>query len=153
MSIFPIFKTKPFFTDSEKELIVDAIRNAELKTSGEVRVYIESKNPLVSQLERAKEVFYDLKMDKTKDRNAVLIYLAVKHKEVAIFADEGIYSLCGTKFWNDEVKKMISDFEKTNIVKGIKECVTDIGNTLKEKFPYNEVHDKNELPDEIVFGK
>ena len=153
MSIFPFFKTKPFFTDAEKLRMVDAIRHAELNTSGEMRVYIESKNPYVNPIERAKEVFYDLKMDKTDDRNAVLLYIAMKHKEMAIFADEGIYTLCGKEYWNNTVKTLIQNFEKKDMVHGIEQCILHVGEALIEKFPHQPTNDKNELPDEIVFGK
>ena len=153
MSIFPIFKTKPFFNEAEKLRMVDAIRHAELNTSGEMRVYVESKNPYVNPIERAKEVFYDLKMDKTDDRNAVLLYMAMKHKEIAIFADEGIYTLCGKEYWNDTVKTLIQNFERKDMVHGIEDCIQHIGEALKEKFPHIPSTDKNELPDEIVFGK
>ena len=153
MSIFPIFKTKPFFNDAEKLRMVDAIRQAELNTSGEMRVYVESKNPYVNPIMRAKEVFYDLRMDKTADSNAVLLYIAMKHKEIALFADEGIYTLCGKEYWNNTVKTLIKNFEKSDMVLGIEECIHHVGEALKEKFPHQAAHDKNELPDEIVFGK
>jgi uncharacterized membrane protein len=153
MSIFSIFKATPFFTDVEKEKVVSAIRTAELQTSGEIRVYVESKNPYVNTMDRAKEVFYDLKMDKTENRNAVLIYVATKHKEIAVFGDEGIYAKCGEQYWYDVMHIMISTFSKNEIVEGLKVCVHSIGEALKEKFPYMDKLDKNELPDEIVFGK
>ena len=153
MNIFPFFKSKPFFTDAEKNRIVNAIVNAEKQTSGEVRIYVESKNSLVSTMDRAGEVFYNLKMDKTDSRNAVLLYMATKHKEIALFADEGIFKACGTDYWNSIVKNIIRDFKKEAIVTGIEKCILSIGEALKEKFPYDKVSDKNELPDNIIFGK
>jgi len=60
VSIFPLFKKKEFFSASEKEQIVEAIRMAEKETSGEVRVYVESKNAFVDPIDRAKEIFYKL---------------------------------------------------------------------------------------------
>jgi uncharacterized membrane protein len=132
---------------------VQAIRNAEKETSGEVRVYVESRNPFVNVMDRASEIFFKLKMEKTDDRNAVLLYIAIKDKELALFGDEGIYKKVGAAYWDSEVKSMIAHFSKDNISNGIEQCVQHIGQTLKEKFPYNSVTDKNELPDEIVFGK
>jgi uncharacterized membrane protein len=153
MSIFPLFKKPDFFTDEEKLRIVDAIRAAEQQTSGEVRVYIESKNVYVDPIDRAAEVFYDLKMDKTDNRNAVLLYIAMKHKQLALFGDEGIYNATGAAYWNNAVKEMIANFSSHHEVDGIVNCIHTIGQTLKEKFPFDRVTDKNELPDEIVFGK
>lgn len=153
MSIFPFFKKVPFFNDEEKQRMVAAIREAELKTSGEVRVYIESKNAYVDPMDRAAEVFYNLKMDKTDDRNAVLLYIAMKDKQLVLFGDEGIYKATGPDYWNNAVKEMIANFTKDDIVGGIVQCILAIGQTLHEKFPYNKDDDKNELPDEIIFGK
>jgi uncharacterized membrane protein len=153
MSIFPLFKKAEYFTAEEKLRIVDAIRAAEQQTSGEVRVYIESKNAYVDPMDRAAEVFYDLKMDKTDNRNAVLLYIAMKDKQLALFGDEGIYNATGATYWNDAVKEMIANISAQHITEGIVNCIHNIGQTLKEKFPFDRVTDKNELPDEIVFGK
>jgi uncharacterized membrane protein len=153
VGIFPLFKKAPFFTEAEKLRIVEAIRAAELHTSGEIRVYVESKNMYVDPMDRAAEVFYDLKMDKTADRNAVLLYIAMIHKELVLFGDEGIYNQVGELFWSNAVKNIIAQFKGENICDGIVKCIDTIGKTLQEKFPYNSVTDKNELPDDIVFGK
>jgi uncharacterized membrane protein len=92
-------------------------------------------------------------MDKTDDRNAVLLYVAMKDKQLVLFGDEGIYNATGPDFWNNAVKEMISNFTKEDVVGGIIQCILAVGKTLHEKFPYNKDEDKNELPDEIVFGK
>jgi len=152
MGIFPFFKKREFFSAKDKEQIVEAIRLAEKETSGEIRIYVESKNPFVDAIDRAAEIFFKLKMQETDHRNAVLLYIAMDHHELALFADEGIYQRAGKAYWDDEVKKMLSQFTKDNISNGIAQCVKEIGETLKEKFPYIPTEDKNELPDEIVFG-
>ncbi len=153
MGLFPFFKKKAFFTADEQLRIVDAIRSCEKQTSGEIRVFVESKNPLMDPVERAKEVFFNLKMQETEHRNGVLLYMATKHKEVALFGDEGIYKAAGADYWNSEVRRMISRFKNEQIVDGVVKCVREVGETLKEKFPYIPTEDKNELPDDIVFGK
>ncbi len=154
MGIFSfLHKPKDFFSAKDKEQIVQAIRNAERETSGEIRVYVESRNPLMNVMERAAEIFFNLKMEQTDDRNAVLLYIAMKDKELALFGDEGIYKRVGADYWNSEVKSMISQFSKENISNGIEQCIQHIGQTLKEKFPYDATADRNELPDDIVFGK
>ncbi len=153
MGIFPFFKKKPFFTIREQEQIVEAIRNAEQQTSGEIRLYIEHKNPLVSTLERAAAIFFQLQMEKTLQRNGVLIYLATTHKEIALFADEGIYKVMGQTYWDKEVALMLEKFIQHQQCEGLVRCIHDIGQVLKEKFPYDANGDKNELPDDIIFGK
>ncbi|HET6722700.1 MAG TPA: TPM domain-containing protein [Chitinophagaceae bacterium] len=153
MSLFSLFRKKDFFSEEEKQQIIEAVRNAERMTSGEVRVFVENRCSYMDALDRAKEVFAELKMYETHDRNAVLMYVALKDKQLAIFGDEGIHSKLGNEYWNTEVKKMIDNFNKENYAEGIKQVVEDIGEALTQLFPYNNDTDKNELPDDIVFGK
>ncbi|UEG51261.1 TPM domain-containing protein [Ferruginibacter lapsinanis] len=153
MGLFPLFKKKDFFSAQDKEQIVEAIRLSEKQTSGEIRVYVESKNPFMDPIDRAAEIFFELKMQETEHRNAVLLYIAMGHKQLALFADEGIYQKVGAEYWDNAVKNMIAAFTKENISNGIEQCIKQIGETLKEKFPYEASADKNELPDDIVFGK
>ncbi|CAN5581950.1 TPM domain-containing protein [soil metagenome] len=152
MGIFPFFKKKTFFSEEEKARIVQAIQVAETETSGEIRVYVESKNPFVDPLERAGEVFFKLKMQETDDRNAVLLYIAIKDHELALFGDEGIYKKVGAEYWDKAVKNMIAEISGNHLVAGMEQCILQIGQTLKESFPYQATTDKNELPDDIVFG-
>lgn len=144
-------KKKEFFTPEEKSRMVEAIQKAEKHTSGEVRVFVESKCKYVDPVDRAKEIFVNLKMHNTKDRNAVLLYIALDDHQLALFADEGIYQRLGREYWNKEVKKIISAFTKNDYAGGICLVVEDIGDALKAEFPY-EALDKNELPDDIIFG-
>ncbi len=153
MRIFPWQKQKEFFRPEEKERIVDAVRNAERMTSGEVRVFIESRCKYVDALDRAKEIFFNLKMDKTDDRNGVLLYVALKDRQLAVFGDEGIHQRVGSEYWDREVRSLIKNFNKDDYAEGIRECIIDIGEALHKHFPYNNDTDKNELPDDIVFGR
>ena len=153
MNIFPWKKKREFFTDEERRLIVDAIQNAEGMTSGEVRLFVESKCSYMDAIDRATELFFQLQMQKTVDRNAVLVYVAMKDRQLAVFGDEGIHKKVGNAYWQNEVQKMISNFNRENYAEGLKEIILDIGEALTKHFPYNNDTDKNELPDDIVFGK
>jgi len=154
VGIFSIFRKKDdFFSAAEQSRIVESIRHAEKRTSGEIRVYIEPKNPLVDPLERAALIFYKLKMEQTDHRNGVLLYIASKHKELALYGDKGIHEKVGSAYWEKEVQAMLQHFRDNNLVDGMINCITHIGETLSEKFPYIATEDKNELPDDIVFGK
>ena len=151
--MFSFFKKKSFFSDDEKKQIADAIHNAERRTSGEVRVFIESRCRYVDPLDRAAEVFFNLRMNETKDRNAVLLYIAMKDRQLAVFGDEGIHKRVGTDYWNKEVNLLINEFNTAHYGDGISQCVRDIGEALHQHFPFNNDTDKNELPDDIIFGK
>ena len=149
----PLFRRKEFFTDEEKQTIVDAVRSAEQRTSGEVRVFVESRCRYVNAIDRAVEIFENLKMQQTEQRNATLVYVAIKDRQLAVFGDEGIHQKVGNEYWANEVMKMINAFNHDNIAEGIRQCVLNIGEALALHFPYNRTTDKNELPDDIVFGK
>jgi uncharacterized membrane protein len=151
VALFSFSKKKEYFTPAQQQRMVEAIKEAEKNTSGEVRVFVESKCKFVDPVDRAKEIFFSLKMDDTKDRNAVLLYLALGDHQLALFADEGIYQRLGAEYWHAEVKKIIAAFTKNDYTGGICSVVEDIGEALKQQFPYERT-DKNELPDEIIFG-
>lgn len=91
----PFLKRKEFFTGEEKAKMIEAIRVAEKRTSGEIRIFVESRCRYVDPLDRASELFWSLQMDHTLDHNAVLIYLAMKDHQVAIYADKGIHEKVG----------------------------------------------------------
>lgn len=151
--MWSLFKKKPFFTSEENQKIVAAIRDAEMQTSGELRVFVEGRCKYVDPLDRAAELFRKLEMDKTEYRNGVLFYLAIKDRQLAIFADEGIHKAAGAEHWKNVVKQIVSVFSKDLITEGIIIAVNKIGQALKDHFPYDRQVDKNELPDEIIFGK
>jgi uncharacterized membrane protein len=150
--MFPFSKKKKLLSTEEDKIVLEAIRQAEALTSGEIRVYMESRNPLMDTLERAAVIFRQLEMEKTHHRNGVLIYLAIKDRELAIFADQGIHEQVGSDYWKKEIAIMLEHFKKHEPAKGLVHCIHDIGKVLQEKFPYIPGEDKNELPDEIIFG-
>ena len=132
---------------------MEAIQKAERRTSGEVRLFVESKCKYVDALDRAKEIFLQLQMDKTAQRNATLIYIAVDDHQAAVLGDEGIHQKVGEQYWKNVVDKMIQCFRQEKLVDGICTAIADLGEALYDHFPYNQETDKNELPDEIIFGK
>ena len=134
--MFSFFKKKDFFTAEEQQLIIEAIHNAERMTSGEVRVFVESKCSYMDAIDRAAELFFQLEMQKTDDRNAVLVYVAMKDRQLAVFGDEGIHKKVGNEYWNNEVQKMISNFNRENYAAGISEVVKDIGDSVDKKFSF-----------------
>lgn len=146
-------KKKLFFSNEDNHLIVKAIRQAEKSTSGEVRVFVESRCSWMNAKDRASEIFFQLKMEQTEQRNAVIVYIAMKDRQLAVFGDEGIHQKVGLEYWNRLVEEMLLSFNINNYGIGIAECVIQIGDALKSNFPYDSGTDRNELPDEIVFGR
>lgn len=107
MSIFP-FSKKELLTEAEKQQLVQAIRDSERLTSGEIRLYVESRCKYVSPMERAKEIFRQLGMEKTKRRNGVILYIALKDRQFAILGDRGIHEKVGSAFWVKEAELLVS---------------------------------------------
>jgi uncharacterized membrane protein len=144
---------KPLFTDEQQQQIVSAIQAAEQLTSGEIRVYVESRCRYVNPLHRAAEIFAGLNMEKTAARNGVLVYVALKDRQMALFGDQGINQKVGAAFWNQQVRNILGHFYKAEYAAGIAKVVTEIGAALQTHFPYDKGTDRNELPDDIVFGR
>ncbi len=149
---FPL-KRRGFFTSEENTLVVEAIRRAEQKTSGEIRVYVESHCRFVDPLDRAAELFWTLKMDHTALHNAVLVYVAMKDHQFAVYADKGIYEKLGKSFWEQEVQAMGKHFRENHYIEALMHVILDVGKALHEHFPYDGKTDRNELPDDIIFGR
>ena len=106
MPFMPWFTKRPALPEAEQEMIINAIRASEKKTSGEIRVYFESRCRYVDPMDRAMQIFYKLEMDKTANHNAVLVYVAMLDRQMAIYADKGIYEKTGEILWNDAVNLM-----------------------------------------------
>ena len=149
----PFFRRKDFFSETEKQLIVSSIQAAEKQTSGEIRVFVESRCKYVDPLDRAAEIFAGLKMEETAARNGVLVYVAIRDRQLALLGDKGIHEKVGAEFWNKEVKLILSHFNRADYAAGIAHVVEEIGEALRTHFPYDKDGDINELPDDIVFGK
>jgi len=144
-------KASSFFTKSEKNVILEAIKEAEKNTSGEIRVHIENRCK-EDVLDRAAWIFKKLGMERTRERNGVLFYLAVKDRKFAIIGDAGINSKVPEGFWNQIKEIMEKNFIEGRFTEGLSEGIKMAGEKLKEYFPYNK-GDINELSDEISFDK
>jgi len=140
------------FSKRDKEKIKAAIEEAELNTSGEIRVHLENHCKAKNVLDRAAQVFADLNMHKTDARNGVLIYMAVVDHKFAIIGDGGINAQVEEDFWDITKEKMVKHFKQGDMTQGIVEGILCAGERLKKFFPY-QTDDKNELSDDISFGK
>ncbi len=130
----------------------EAIANAEKKTSGEIKLFIEKRNPLMDVVERASDIFHTLQMQKTEYRNAVLIYLAYKDHEFALFGDKGIFEKYSQNQWQDLCDKTDEILASGQLNHGLEFAIDHVGKWLSVQFPPREGEGHNELPDEIVFG-
>jgi uncharacterized membrane protein len=133
----------------EDRRVVEAIKQAELNTSGEIKVHIENRCKGNVE-ERSLVVFDKLKLNETRLRNGVLIYIAVKDHKFAILGDEGINNVVEDGFWNDVKDLMAAAFKEGRFAEGLEQGIQRCGEKLKAYFPYQS-DDINEIPDDISY--
>jgi uncharacterized membrane protein len=143
-------KVEDFLSKHDEGEIVEAIRIAEKNTSGEIRVHLEKKTS-IAPIDRAMEVFHELKMTETKDRNGVIIYVAVKSKHFAIYGDQGINEKVAPYFWNSTKDIMLNHFKNGKNKQALVDGILKAGEQLKQHFPYQD-DDVDELSNEISKG-
>ncbi|MBI4394823.1 MAG: TPM domain-containing protein [Candidatus Omnitrophica bacterium] len=138
---------KLFFTSEERSRVVEAIRSAEAKTSGEIRVHLErcSRGEVVGH---ARKMFERLGMTNTKNRNGILIYFSIADHTFAVLGDQGIHERVGDQFWKDVAFEIQNAFSRGEFLEGLIAGIHQIGESLKIYFP-RESGDINELPDEV----
>lgn len=136
----------------ELHTISIAIRNAENHTSGEIRVCV-ARRCKDDPLEAAFRKFHQLKMNETRLRNGVLIFVAPADHKAAIYGDQEIENVTNNSdFWNNVLEEMLSFFKEGEIMEGICRAVDKVGQLIKSQFPVSE-NDENELSDEVVIDE
>jgi len=140
---------RKILNNEEDRRVVEAIQQAERNTSGQIKVHIENFCHINVE-RRSLMVFKHLKMNKTKQRNGVLIYLAVKDHKFAILGDEGINKVVGDDFWNDVKDLMMSHFKEGRFAEGLEQGIQRCGEKLKAYFPHQN-DNTNEIADEISY--
>jgi uncharacterized membrane protein len=144
-------RTHRFLREVEHDRIVNAIKEAESKTSGQIRIFLQRGKFEEDALERAQKKFVQLGMEQTRERNAVLIFVAPRAQKFAVVGDEGVHKKCGEQFWQDLVARMRGHFLRENFTEALLEAITATGKLLGRYFPKTGAS-TNELPDEIVEG-
>jgi uncharacterized membrane protein len=142
-------RTKEFLSKLEHDRIVGAIREAEAKTSGQIRVYIQRGKMSVDPLIAAQKKFYRLGMHKTRERNAVLIFVAPRAHKFAVIGDKAIHEKCGQEFWQRLVDSMRAHFQGEKFSRALAEAIEETGKALGAHFP-RRPNGGNELPDDII---
>ena len=143
-------KLEDFLTRQEETEIIDAIRQSEKNTSGEIRVHLEARSNM-DVFERAAVVFDFLHMNNTKLSNGVLIYVAVEDRTLVIMGDKGINEVVTPDFWESTKDVIIEHFKPGDVKQGLVDGILMAGEQLKQHFPYGG-GDRNELPDNISVG-
>jgi uncharacterized membrane protein len=140
-------KTDEFRKHLHDDQIVAAIRDAEMKTSGEIRVFLSHKE-VDDAVAAAQVAFVHLGMTKTRERNGVLIFVAPRSHKFAVIGDEGVHKHCGDEFWRQMADEMSGQFKSSEFTQGIVHAVRKAGDLLAQHFP-RQPDDRNELPDRV----
>jgi uncharacterized membrane protein len=144
-------RTHKFIRQLEHDRIVNAIKAAEAKTSGQIRVFLQRGMFEEDPLLRAQQKFVQLGMQKTKERNGVLIFVAPRAQKFAVIGDDGVHAKCGDRFWQELVGRMREHFLREDFTDALVEAIESTGQLLAQHFPKTGPS-ANELPDEIVEG-
>lgn len=142
-------RTKEFLSQLDHDRIVQAIRDAEAKTSGQIRVYIQRGELKNDPLMIAQKRFHRLGMHKTPERNAVLIFVAPRAHKFAVVGDKAIHEKCGEQFWQQLVEGMRAHFRNERFSDAIVHAIAEAGNALTTHFP-ERATSGNKLPDDVV---
>jgi uncharacterized membrane protein len=142
-------RTQEFLSKLEHDQIVAAIREAEAKTSGEIRVFIQRGKLNRDPLPAAQKKFHQLRMHRTLERNAVLIFVAPRTHQFAVVGDKAIHDKCGDEFWQRVVDGMRTHFQSEKFSHALVEAIKEIGKLLAAHFPKT-LGNANELPDQII---
>jgi uncharacterized membrane protein len=143
-------RTRTFVQQLEHDRIVEAIGEAEKKTSGEIRVYIK-RGDIPDPVAAARAQFEKLGMTATEQRNGILIFVAPRSQKFAVIGDDGIHQRCGDQFWHELVDSMQQFFRAQNFTDAVVHAIVRTGELLAREFP-RLANDRNELPDAVEEG-
>jgi uncharacterized membrane protein len=116
------------------ERVLAAIRSAEMKTSGEIRVLIE-RHKAPDPVATAQAYFNRLGMAKSPHRNGVLILVAPRSRSFAVIGDSGVHEKCGDAFWSELAEAMGARFRQGNFTEGLVHGIERAGDALAKSFP------------------
>jgi uncharacterized membrane protein len=125
---------KEFKKHLHHEDVVAAIQQAEKKTSGRIRVVVSHKH-VETPVAEAQREFLRLGMDKSPQRNGVLIFVAPRAHKFAVIGDKAVHEKCGDEFWQKLAAAMTDYFRKSQFTAGIIHGVQQAGELLAEHFP------------------
>jgi len=136
-----------FLSDADLNAIASAVRQAEARTSAELRVHLDHTCK-TEPVPRAIKIFERLGMHKTAARNGVLIYISVADHKLAVIGDKGIHERVGEAYWREIVDAVRQHLRAQRSRQGLEQAIVEVGKTLGHHFP-RRPGDTNELPDEV----
>src|ERR1700751_3096071 len=142
-------RTREFLSKVEHDRIVQAIREVESKTSGEIRIFVQRGKLNADPLVAAQKKFHHLRMHTKRERNAVLIFVAPRAHKFAVVGDKAIHEKCGDEFWQRIVDGMRAHFKNEKFSHALVDAIKEIGKVLAAHFPRG-LGNANELADDVL---
>ena len=135
----------------DTERVREAIRRAEKRTSGEIRVSVSSV--FWGDVRKAAEkAFVRMNMTATRERNAVLFFVVPARRKFVVLGDSGIHAKVGQDFWHEIVRIVSEKFREGDFTEGLVRGIAAAGEQLAAHFPFDAATDTNELPDDVDNG-
>ncbi len=125
---------RAFSKHLQHDRIVAAIRDSELRTTGEIRVSISPKH-IDDAVSAARQEFVRLGLNRSPERNNVLIFVAPRARQFAVIGDAAVHAKCGEEFWRQLADAMSGYFRKSEFTPGILHGVQKAGELLAAHFP------------------
>ena len=142
---------RAFLSEEDLAAIAGAVRQAEARTSAEVRVHLDHTCE-EDALQRAVKIFERLGMHRTAERHGVLIYVSVTDRKLAVIGDAGIHERVGEAYWRELVDAVRDRLRQQRSREGLIHAVEQVGETLSRHFP-RRPDDVNELSDDVSVGR
>jgi uncharacterized membrane protein len=130
-----VMKPRHFLSALDHDAVVAAIRDAEKKTTGRIHVFV-SHHKTTDPVAAARKHFLRMKMDRTRHRNGVLIFVSPKSHRFAVIGDQGVHEKCGDEFWTRVAAAMTEHFKAEKLTDGLLHAISKAGELLAEKFPH-----------------
>ncbi len=136
-----------FLSEADLEAVARAVSEAEAATSGEIRVHLDARCP-GDPMARAVQVFERLGMHRTAARNAVLVYVAIDDRKLAVIGDVGVHARVTDDYWERLKERLVTEFREGRPRAGLTAVVREVGDLLRQHFPRGP-DDRNELSDQV----
>ncbi len=140
-----------FLSEAETAAVHAAIGTAEQSTSAEVKVVL-ARHCWGDIKTKARKIFGELGLDRTEQRNCVLLLLIVSNHEFLVYGDQGIHEKVGQDFWDDVCRQTLDAFRREEFAEGICQSVRRVGEKLAQHFPHHR-DDVDEISNEIVYRR
>ena len=122
------------FTKTDHDRITTTLHEMQAITSAPIHIHF-CHHCSKSVMRSAIKFFKHSGLNRTAERNAVLIFIARASERFAILGDAGTHTKLPESFWDDCQEQLTEKFKQALFVEGIEESIKKIAHALSEYFP------------------